>query len=78
LRLANYAARAIEGMARSPEEDLQLFETDGRPRPSLPRLLANMAAVEIGPYHADAKLIEAAIAAMANAPPRAAGPGNKL
>jgi hypothetical protein len=62
-RLANYAARAIEGIAQSPDEDLKLFAADGTPLPTLPRLLANMASVEIGPYRADAKLIDAAIEA---------------
>jgi hypothetical protein len=74
-RLANYAAHAIEGIARSPEEDLKLFETDGNPLPALPRLLANMAAVEIGPYRTDGKLIGAAIEAVRNAPWRKAGAG---
>ena len=74
-RLANYAAHAIDGLVRSPDEDLKLFEVDGSPLPALPRLLANMAAVEIGPYRADGKLIEAAIAAVRNAPWRTAGGG---
>ena len=73
--LANYAAHAIDGLVRSPDEDLKLFEVDGSPLPALPRLLANMAAVEIGPYRADGKLIEAAIAAVRNAPWRTAGGG---
>jgi hypothetical protein len=63
LRLANYAARAAEGISRSPDDDLKLFAADGSPLPSLPRLLTNMSAVEIGPYRADQKLIEAAIQA---------------
>jgi hypothetical protein len=66
-RLANYAARAIEGIARSPDEDLKLFDTQGSPLPALPRLLANMAGVEIGPYRVDAKLIRAAIEAVDSA-----------
>jgi hypothetical protein len=74
-RLANYAAHAIEGIARSPDEDLQLFAGDGSPLPALTRLLANMAAVEIGPYHADGNLIEAAIEAVRKAPWRTAGAG---
>jgi hypothetical protein len=68
-RLANYAAHAIEGIARSEDEDLKLFGADGRPLAALPRLLANMAAVEIGPYRADTKLIEAAVEAVRNEPP---------
>jgi hypothetical protein len=67
LRLENYAVRAIQGIARSPDEDLRLFATDGSPWPALPRLLANMAAVEIGPYRADAKLIDAAVEAVRSA-----------
>jgi hypothetical protein len=67
LRLENYAVRAIQGIARSPDEDLKLFSADGSPLPALPRLLANMAAVEIGPYRADAKLIDAAIEAVRGA-----------
>jgi hypothetical protein len=67
LRLENYAVRATQGIARSPDEDLKLFATDGSPLPPLPRLLANMAAVEIGPYRADAKLIDAAVEAVRSA-----------
>ncbi len=72
LRLANYAARAVEGISRSPDDDLKLFAADGNALPSLPRLLANMSAVEIGPYRADHKLIDAAI--QAAAPDKAARP----
>jgi hypothetical protein len=60
-RIANYAAHAIEGIARSTDEDLKLFDPAGNPQPALSRLLANMAGVEIGPYRVDATLIEAAI-----------------
>lgn len=76
LRLANYAARAIEGIARSPEEDLKLFDANGAPLPPLRRLLANMAAVEIGPYSVDGKLIDVAIETMRLVPPRALTLGN--
>jgi hypothetical protein len=65
-RIASYAARAIEGIAQSPDDDLQLFAANGTPLPALPRLLANMASVEIGPYRADPKLIDAAIEAVQN------------
>jgi hypothetical protein len=63
-RLASYAARAIEGVAQSADDDLKLFAPEGTPLPPLPRLLANMASVEIGPYGADQKLIDAAIEAV--------------
>jgi hypothetical protein len=75
LRLANYAAHAIEGIGRFSDEDLKLFDADGSPGASLPRLLANMAAIEIGPYRADAKLIDAAIEAVRKLPPRTAVAG---
>ena len=70
MRLANYAARAIEGIVRSPDEDLKLFAPDGTPLPGLRRLLANMAAVEIGPYRADGKLIDAALLGVGNSAPQ--------
>ncbi|HUI20822.1 MAG TPA: hypothetical protein VLZ74_07230 [Methylocella sp.] len=60
-RIENYALRAIEGIAASPNEDLNLFLPDGRAGNSLPRLLNNMARVEIGPMAARAGLIAAAI-----------------
>jgi hypothetical protein len=77
LRLANYAAHAIAGIARSADEDLKLFDADGSSGATLPRLLANMSAVEIGPYRVDGKLIGAAIEAVRNAraPPLAAVAG---
>jgi hypothetical protein len=67
LRLANYAAHAIAGIARSADEDLKLFDADGSSGATLPRLLANMSAVEIGPYRGGGKLIGAAIEAVRNA-----------
>ncbi|GAC1335222.1 MAG: hypothetical protein NVSMB26_19280 [Beijerinckiaceae bacterium] len=67
-RLANYAAHAIAGVTESADADLKLFDTDGMPQPALPRFLANMAAVEIGPFAADGKLIDAAIETVRNTP----------
>jgi hypothetical protein len=60
-RIQNYAARAIEGIATDPNGDLNLFLTDGSAGANLPRLLQNMAKVEIGPWAAQAGLITAAI-----------------
>jgi hypothetical protein len=60
-RLQNYAARAIEGIATDPNGDLNLFLADGSVGTNLPRLLQNMAKVEIGPWAAHAGLIAAAI-----------------
>jgi hypothetical protein len=80
-RLRNYAMRAIEGIAASPTEDLKLFSLDGTPGPNLPRLMQNMAKVEIGPLGPRAELIAAAVdlerrrnlaaAAFAGTPPAA-------
>ncbi len=60
-RIHNYALRAIEGVASDPNEDLKLFSPDGAPGPNLPRLMRNMARVEIGPLGARADLIAAAV-----------------
>lgn len=60
-RVQNYAARAIEGIAASPNDDLNLFLADGTAGANLPRLLENMAKVEIGPMAARTGLITAAI-----------------
>ncbi len=60
-RLHNYALRAIEGVAASPDEDLKLFSPDGTPGTNLPRLMRNMARVEIGPLTAREDLITAAV-----------------
>jgi hypothetical protein len=64
-RIRNYASRAIEGIVKSPEDDLLLFPANGMPGPNLLRLLENMAKVEIGPLAVRADLIAAAIARLA-------------
>lgn len=61
-RAQNYASRAIEGITASPNDDLNLFPAGGTPGANLPRLLENMAKVEIGPLTPRARLIAAAIA----------------
>jgi hypothetical protein len=60
-RIQNYAAKVAAGVAKTPDEDLHLFTPAGEPTPSLARVMANMAAVEIGPEKAAAPLIDAAI-----------------
>lgn len=60
-RIHNYALRAIEGVASDPDEDLRLFSSDGTPGTNLPRLMFNMAKVEIGPLAARPELIAAAV-----------------
>jgi hypothetical protein len=61
-RIANYAARVAEGVAKSADDDLALFTADGSPTDNLAKVMANMAAVEIGPLRASDALIALAIA----------------
>jgi hypothetical protein len=60
-RIANYAARVAEGVAAGPDDDLKLFSPDGFPTEKLPLVMANMAAVEIGPLRASTALISLAV-----------------
>jgi hypothetical protein len=60
-RIANYATRVAEGVAVGPDEDLKLFSSDGSPTERLPLVMANMAAVEIGPLRASSALIRMAV-----------------
>ncbi len=60
-RIASYAVQAARDIAKT-DEDLHLFDGNGRSTPNLRQLLANMASVEIGPLHPRSTLIEAAIA----------------
>ena len=60
-RLKNYALKAIDGVATSPDDDLKLFEADGEPTPALARVMENMSGVEIGPMRADPEVVKAGI-----------------
>ncbi len=72
-RVAGYAARIAEHVAAGPDADLKLFSPDGQPTENLAKVMANMAAVEIGPFRARAALIAAAIAQLKQTtPPQAA------
>jgi hypothetical protein len=61
-RIANYAERLIAGVASGPYDDLQLFTPGGQPTERLAKVMANMAAVEIGPARPRMALIEGAVA----------------
>ncbi len=61
-RIANYAAHVAEGIAATPNDDLQLFDATGQPTDNLSRALINMAAVEIGPARPRMGLVTAAVA----------------
>ncbi len=63
-RLANYAARVIAGVVGGPDDDLALFSADGAPTDNLAKVMANMAAVEIGPLRASNGLIASGVAQM--------------
>lgn len=63
-RLANYAARVIAGVAAGPDDDLGLFSPEGAPTENLAKVMANMAAVEIGPLRASNAVIASGIAQM--------------
>jgi len=61
-RLAAYARNAADGVTATPDDDLALFSDDGQPTPHLSKVMANMAAVEIGPLSVRNWLIDEAIA----------------
>ncbi len=61
-RIANYAEHLIAGVTAGPFDDLQLFTPGGQPTDRLAKVMANMAAVEIGPAKPRMALIEGAVA----------------
>ncbi len=61
-RIAAYAASIAQGVVGGPEEDLGLFTAAGLPTENLARVMANMAAVEIGPARPREALIRVAVA----------------
>lgn len=61
-RIANYAANVAQGVVGGPNEDLALFTPDGLPTENLAKVMANMAAVEIGPARPRDALIRIAVA----------------
>ncbi len=63
VRIQNYASSIAQGLVKTVNDDLKLFGANGAPTPSLARAMANMAAVEIGPFRAGQPLIDRVIAA---------------
>lgn len=61
-RIANYAASIAAGVVAGPNDDLALFTAAGLPTENLAKVMANMAAVEIGPARPRDALIRIAIA----------------
>lgn len=62
VRIQNYAARMAEAAGVGAGADLKLFDREGRPLPSLGRVLLAMSAVELGLLHATTGLVESAVA----------------
>ncbi|PWB83244.1 MAG: hypothetical protein C3F11_07580, partial [Methylocystaceae bacterium] len=62
-----YAARVVAGVVAGPDDDLALFSADGAPTDNLVKVMANMAAVEIGPLRASDAIIASGIARMTRA-----------
>jgi hypothetical protein len=61
-RIATYAATIAQGVVGGANEDLALFTADGAPTENLAKVMANMAAVEIGPARPRDALIRIAVA----------------
>jgi len=61
-RIATYAAAIAQGVVGGPNEDLKLFTADGLPTDNLAKVMANMAAIEIGPARPREALIRIAMA----------------
>lgn len=67
VRIRNYATRIAASVGLKIEDDLALFDADGRPSPRLAPVMLAMSAVELGVLRAGPDLVEAAIARLAAA-----------
>ncbi|NUJ79548.1 hypothetical protein HUN39_05840 [Methylocystis sp. FS] len=75
-RIATYAANMAQGVVGGANEDLALFTAAGLPTENLAKVMANMAAVEIGPARPRDALIRIAVAQlrqMLEAPAKSGG-----
>ncbi|GJD86813.1 hypothetical protein BHAOGJBA_0309 [Methylobacterium hispanicum] len=61
-RIGNYAAAIAGSVGLGPDDDLKLFDAEGRPGPNLERVMLAMSKVELGTMRASAELVRAAIA----------------
>lgn len=61
-RIQNYAGRIVQGLGLGPNDDLRLFEENGRPLPNLPRVMLAMSWFELGVLRASAGLVDGAVA----------------
>jgi hypothetical protein len=62
VRIRNYATRIAASVGLRIEDDLALFDAEGRPSPRLAPVMLAMSAVELGALRAGPDLVEAAIA----------------
>lgn len=60
-RLRNYASRMVASLGLGPNDDLKLFDADGRPLPNLVHVMLAMSAFELGALRASPDLVEGAI-----------------
>jgi hypothetical protein len=67
-RIQNYAGKMAGALGLQPNDDLKLFDAEGRALPNLPSVLLAMSAFELGHLRASADLVEAAIARLAPRP----------
>ncbi len=67
-RIGNYAAAIAGSVGLGSNDDLKLFDADGRPGPNLEPVMLAMSKVELGTMRASAELVRAAIARLSNAP----------
>ncbi|MCC0805810.1 hypothetical protein FPV16_06165 [Methylobacterium sp. W2] len=62
VRIRNYATRIAASVGLKIEDDLALFDAEGRPSPRLAPVMLAMSGVELGALRAGPDLVEAAIA----------------
>ncbi|WP_243373627.1 hypothetical protein [Microvirga solisilvae] len=60
-RLRNYVSRMVAELGLGPDDDLKLFDADGRPQPNLAPVMLAMSSFELGTLRATPDLVEAAI-----------------
>jgi hypothetical protein len=67
-RIQNYAGKMAGALGLQPNDDLKLFDAEGRALPNLSSVLLAMSAFELGYLRASADLVEAAIARLTPRP----------
>ncbi|WP_409564134.1 hypothetical protein [Methylobacterium sp. J-068] len=73
-RIRNYATRIAASVGLKVEDDLKLFDAEGRPLPNLRPVMLAMSSVELGSLRASPALVEAAVARLDATSPAALAP----